>query len=259
MGLLLTFALVRGLPAPRWTIPAALAALLVDAVWTLPAGGPGHSGYVWVLQPSDAGVDMPSGFESALSACWAPLAAVALFLLAWRHGGERRRRPLIAAAVLAGFSVTGYAVVRVIDIWLEVRARHVQSRSIIDVTDTVTAVILAVLPPLVLGLTAVALVVVLAGHGRRLAAAGAFLLAVSVLPSVDASLGAVPLPLYAGDRTALFSWHAITPTLAMMQPVLAVTTLVEMTALLLLIAGIVGWRGPARADQPSPAARDPRP
>ncbi|WP_432992656.1 hypothetical protein [Dactylosporangium sp. CA-233914] len=255
IGLLLAQAVAGGLPSPRWAVPAALAVLFVDAVRTMPAD-PDAAGYGWqVLQP---GNDIPSGFESGLTAswasltvCWASLTAVVLLLVAWRRGGLRRRT--VAAAAVAAALVAGYAVVRVVDIWLDVRAEHRRYPGGNDSADAVSAAGLAVLPPLALGLTALALAAALAGHGRRLASTGAALLAVVALPQLDASIGAVPLPFYAGDRTALFTWDAITPTLSLPQPVPAITAAVELAAYLLIVTGLTGSHRPTPAAPAPPA------
>ncbi|WP_244933145.1 hypothetical protein [Micromonospora tulbaghiae] len=244
IGLLLAYAVVSGLPAPRWAVPAALAVLLVDAVRTMPAD-PGTEGYGWqVLKPA-ADIDTLSGFQSGIAACWAPLTAAAVLLVVWHRGGWRRRTA--AAAAVAAVLVTGYAIVRIVDIWLAIGADQRQYPTGPDSTDSVIAVSLAVLPPLALGLAALALAAALAGHHRRLASTGAALLAVAALPHLDASISAVPLPLHAGDRTALFAWQTITPTLSMPQPVPALTTLMELTAYLLLVMSLTGSRHPTPA------------
>ena len=248
VGVLLVYAVMSGLPAPRWAVPAALAALAVDAVRTMPAN-PGTEAYTWqVLQPGN-GIDVPSGFEAGLTATGALLAAAALLLVVWGRGGWRRGA--MAAAALPAVLITGYALVRVVDIGLAVRAEGERYAIGIDAADAVTAVSLAVLPALTLALMALALAAALAGHGRRLASTGAALLAVAALPHLDSSIDAVQLPLYAGERTALFSSYAIAPTLTMPSPVPAMTAAVELTAVLLLIAGSTGRR--RRAD-PLPTA-----
>ncbi|RLK25218.1 hypothetical protein DER29_3207 [Micromonospora sp. M71_S20] len=242
IGLLLVHAVRSGRPVPRWAVPAALAVLLVDAVRTMPAE-PDGEGHEWKVLRPGSGIDVPSGFEFGVSVSWASSAAAALLLVVWRAGGWRRRP--VAAASAAAALVVGYAVVRVVDIWLAVRSERWWYVS--DVGDVSTGVTLSVLPPLALALTALALAAVLAGHGRRLAAIGAALLAVVALPHLDASIGALSLPLSAGDRTALFTWHVITPTLSMPQPVAALTAAVELVALLVLVAGLTGSPRAVRA------------
>ncbi|MFJ8582615.1 hypothetical protein [Micromonospora sp. NPDC093277] len=168
-----------------------------------------------------------------------------MLLVAWRRGGWRRRT--VAAGAVGAVLVTGYEVVRIVDIWLAVGAARRQYPTGADSADSVIAVSLAMLPPLALGLAALALAATLAGHRRLLALAGAALLAVAALPHLDASIGVVPLPLYAGDRTALFAWQAVLPSLSMPQPVPAFTALVELAAYLLLVPGLTGSRRPAGA------------
>jgi hypothetical protein len=49
VGVLLVYAVVSGLPAPRWAVPAALAGLAMDAVRTMPASKPASLplGHCW--------------------------------------------------------------------------------------------------------------------------------------------------------------------------------------------------------------------
>ncbi|MFI7330393.1 hypothetical protein [Micromonospora aurantiaca (nom. illeg.)] len=258
LALLLAYAVAAGLPAPRWAVPAALVPLIVDAVRTMPAE-PGAGDVGWTVYGSDdSAVDRTAGFDAALAGSWAALVAVAVLLLAYR--GRGRRRHLIAAAVAAA-PVVGYAAVRVTDIGVAVAAgtRVVETRTTLtrvdspgyhDQADVVPALVLAVLPPLALALAALALAVLLAGRGRRLAATGAALLALLALPLLDAAIEAVRLPVSA-DGTALFAWYAITPTTAMPQPMTALTAVVELAAYLLLVAGLTG------ADRAAPAVPAP--
>ncbi|MGY4896950.1 hypothetical protein ACWEEK_15420 [Micromonospora aurantiaca (nom. illeg.)] len=258
LALLLAYAVAAGLPAPRWAVPAALVPLIVDAVRTMPAE-PGAGDVGWTVYGSDdSAVDRTAGFDAALAGSWAALVAVAVLLLA--YWGRGRRRHLIAAAVAAA-PVVGYAAVRVTDIGVAVAAgtRVVETRTTLtrvdspgyhDQADVVPALVLAVLPPLALALAALALAVLLAGRGRRLAATGAALLALLALPLLDAAIEAVRLPVSA-DGTALFAWYAITPTTAMPQPMTALTAVVELAAYLLLVAGLTG------ADRAAPAVPAP--
>ncbi|HLL69192.1 MAG TPA: hypothetical protein VK453_26290 [Micromonosporaceae bacterium] len=250
LALLLVCAAVSRPPAVSWAVPAALSLLLVNAVRTIPAD-PATAGYGWQVHTFRAGdeIDTTSGFEAGLTACWASLTAVALLLGAWRRGGWRG--PTRAGGVVLASLVTGYAVVRIIDVCLALRAESEWYANAIDPADAVSAVILAVLPALALALTALALATALAGHGRRLASIGAVLLAVASLPLLDGSISAVLLPF--GDRTALFTWDAITPTLSMPQPVAALTVALELTAYLLLAAGLTAVRDPTRAAPTEPA------
>ncbi|SCL23534.1 hypothetical protein GA0074692_1598 [Micromonospora pallida] len=244
LGLLLAYAVVSGLPTPRWAVPTALTLLLVDAFLTLPADPTADRSDWQFLAPGPTGVDTWSGFASGLTLCWAPLTAVAVLLLAWRHVGWHRRTAAVAAVVAA--LVTGYAIVRVVDVWLVARSESRPSAFGVDAADPVIAVPLAVLPPLALGLSALALATVLAGHGRWLASAGAMVLVLVALPHLDASIGAVPRPLYAGEAFVEFAWQTIPPSRSMPQPVPALTAAVELTSYLLLVAGLTGFRRPAR-------------
>ncbi|WP_349878052.1 hypothetical protein ABIH81_29015 [Micromonospora sp. HUAS YX12] len=258
LALLLAYAVAAGLRAPRWAVPAALVPLIVDAVRTMPAE-PGAGNFGWtVYGGGDSGFDRTAGFDAAFAGSWAALVAVAVLLVAFR--GRGRRRPLIAAAA-AATPVVGYAAVRVADVGAAVAAstRVVEIRAGTTLTrvggpghdqaDVVPALVLAVLPPLALALAALVLAVLLAGRGRRLAAAGAVLLAVLALPLLDAGVEAVPLS-YSADGAALFAWYAIPPTVAVPQPMAALTAAVELTAYLLLVTGLTG---PDRAAALAPA------
>ncbi len=257
LALLLAYAVVNGLPQPRWAVPAVLTALLVDAVRTMPAD-PGTGSLGWqVLRPGPADVDTWAGFEAGLMLCGASSIAAVVLLVVWRRAGWRRWT--VAVAAVAGMLVLGYVVVRVVAIWLATAAEQRPYAGGADVADDrVTAVGLAVLPPVALGLTALALAAALAGQGRWLASAGAVLLAVVALPHLDASIGAVPLPLHAGEvRGAAFAWPADAPSLSTLQPVPALAAAVELTAYLLLVAGLTGARRPADAAPAAPVGSRP--
>ncbi|MDG4801947.1 hypothetical protein [Micromonospora sp. WMMD980] len=247
LALLLAYAVAGGLPAPRWVVPAALAVLLADAIRTMPAA-PGGGDFGWrVIDGSDP-VDVTAGVEAGLTAGWAALTATVLLLVGWR--GRLRRRPAAFAGV-AALPILGYAAVRVADIRHHLVADDAPYPSGPDVTDVTSAMVLAVLPALALAVAALVLAALLAGRGRRLAAAGAAVLALVALRLIDASIEAVPVSHFAGDGTALFAWHAITPTAAMPQPVGALTVAVELTAYLLLVAGLAG------VDRDAPAVSVP--
>jgi hypothetical protein len=235
LALLLLYGVARGLRPPRWAVPAALVVLLADAVRTLPPG-PAAGVHAWKILQAGPDADTPSGFESGLALCWAPLTAAVLLLVA------ARRRPSPGALVPAAL-VVGYAVVRVVDVAAGIRSRHLDG--------AVPAVILAVLPAVALGLAASALSAAPAGQRRWLAAAGAALLVVVAAADIGWSIDAVPLPLY---RATAFSGKVITPTLTMPQPVAAFTAAAELTAYLLLVAGMTGSRGagPAVGEGPAP-------
>ncbi|MFI5836219.1 hypothetical protein ACIA5A_21345 [Micromonospora sp. NPDC051300] len=240
LALLLAYALAGGLPWPRWPVPAALAVLLVDAIRTMPAA-PGSGGFGWRVLDGNEPVDVTAGMEAGLSAGGAALAATVLLLVGWR--GRPRRRPALLTGV-AALPVVGYAAVRVADIRRELAAEADSYSGGPDLTDVTSAMILAVLPALALAVAALALAALLAGRGRKLAAIGAVVLALVALPLIDASITALWLR---EEGTPLFAWHAITPTSAMPQPVPALTVAVELTAYLLLVAGLTG------ADRAEPA------
>ncbi|MEV4823258.1 hypothetical protein [Micromonospora sp. NPDC049274] len=230
LGLLLAYALASRPPRSRWALGAALAVLLVDAFRTMPAPRD-STGYGWqVLVPGSA-PETPSALESALSLCWPAAAAVGVLLVVWRRDGWHRR--WMAPGVVGAALIIGYATVRIVGIRSAVDAETPRGN------DTGMAdLIMAVLPPLVLGVTALALASALGGHGRRIAAIGAALLALTALPLMDTCIATVPMPLYAGSQNAVFAWHAITPTPSLPQPMPALTAMVELTGWLLLVVGL---------------------
>ncbi|WP_254909903.1 hypothetical protein [Micromonospora sp. NBS 11-29] len=244
LALLLAYAVLGGLPAPRWSVPAALAVLLADAVRTMPAA-PGSGDFGWTVYSPIDRIDVSAGFDTGLTACGATLVALAVLLVAGR--GRVARRPVVAAA-LAALPVLGYAIVRVVDLRRDLLAEARTRPDGPDTADAVSAVVLAVLPALALALTALALAALLAGRGRRLAAAGAALLSLVALPLIDISIGAVALPVSAFVEPGVL--YAITPTAVLLQPVPALTVVVELTAYLLLVVGLTGAE---RSEPASPA------
>ncbi|WP_431937378.1 hypothetical protein [Micromonospora sp. RP3T] len=247
LALLFAYALTRGLPAPRWSVPAALAVLLVDAVRTMPAA-PGGREFGWTVYGRIEHVDVTAGFAAGLTACGAGLLALAVLLAGWR--GRVTRGPVVAAA-LAAVPIVGYATVRVVDLRRDLLAEDRSRPGGPDAADAVSAVVLAVLPALALALTALALAALLVGRGRRLAAAGAALLSLVALPLIDTSIGAVPLPYSAFVQPGVL--YAVTPTAVLPQPVPALTVAVELTAYLLLVVGLAG-AGRSAPAAPAPVA-----
>ncbi|PTA46176.1 hypothetical protein [Micromonospora sp. RP3T] len=245
LALLLAYALARGRPALRWPVPVALAVLLVDAVRTMP-GAPGTREFGWTAYGRIEHVDVTAGIEAGLTACGAALAAVALLLAGWR--GRVTRGPVVLAA-LGAAPIVGYALIRVVDLRRDLLAEDLSRPGGPDVADAVGALILAVLPALALALAALALAVLLVGRGRRLAAAGAVLLSVTALPLIDTSIDAVRLPVSTFTEAGVL--YAVTPTATLPQPVPALAVLVELTAYLLLVAGLAGaGRGAPAAPAP---------
>ncbi|MEV7986899.1 hypothetical protein [Micromonospora sp. NPDC085948] len=243
VGFLLACAVVSRSPTSRWPLGVALAVLLVDAVRTMPAAGDSDGDGWKVLVPGSAR-EAPSAFESGLALCWPSLVAVVVLLVAWRRSGWHRQTA-VPAGVLAAL-IAGYAAFRIVSIWRAVAAEPRRTAGT-EVADLVMAVSMAVLPPLVLGITALALASALAGHGRRLASMGATVLALVALPLMDTSVGRVAMPLSVGSDSGLFAWAGITPTLSMPQPMLALTVAVELTAYLLLVAGLTDSPDPVDA------------
>ncbi|MEV1156278.1 hypothetical protein AB0J27_12865 [Micromonospora chokoriensis] len=249
VGLLLAFAVVAGLPAPRWAVPAAVTALLVDSVRSIPIDANAAG---WrVLEPG-GGVDILSGFKTGLSLCASSLTAVTVLLVVWGRGAPRGRTPAVAALLAA--SLLGYAGVRAVDIWLAVRAEQGQHSTGTSPAETLIAVGLAALPPLALGFTALALAVALAGRGRRLSSSGAVLLVLITVPLVEASIEAVPLPFNAGHRTALLAWHVAVPRLPVPHLITAMTTAAQLAAYTLIIVGLSSRYHRAHDASPEEAA-----
>ncbi|MBM0274518.1 hypothetical protein [Micromonospora tarensis] len=240
IGLLLACAMVSRSAGSRWALGVALAVLLVDAVLAIPAARDSNVYGGAVLVPASS-PETSSAFESGLSLCWPTLAAVLVLLVVWRRGGWHRQT--VAPAVVGAALVTGYAAVRITSTWRAVAAEPPRATGT-HVADLVMAMSMAVLPPLVLGITALTLASALASHRLRLAAIGAALLALMALPLMDTCIATVPMPLYVGSDIAGFAWDAITPTLSMPQPIPALTAAVELTAYLLLVAGNTGSAGP---------------
>ncbi|RQW99426.1 hypothetical protein DLJ59_24600 [Micromonospora inaquosa] len=234
VGLLLAFAVVAGLPAPRWAVPAAVTALLVDSVRSIPIDA--NTAGWQVFEPGD-GVDTLSGFNAGLSLCASSLAAVTVLLVVWRRVSLGCTTAVVA---LVATSLFGYSVVRAVDIWLAVPTEQGQYLTGTGQAETVIAVSLAALPPLALGFTALALAAALAERGRRLASSGAVLLALITVPLVEASIGAVPLPFEAGHRTAFFAWQVAGPRFYMPHLVSAMTTAAQLTAYMLIVVGLIG-------------------
>ncbi|MFG2049331.1 hypothetical protein ACGFIW_18105 [Micromonospora sp. NPDC048935] len=234
VGLLLAYAMVNRSPVSRWALGLALAVLLADAVRTMPAARDSDGYGVQVLTPGPA-PEIPSAFELGLSLCWPSLTVVLVLLVAFRRGGWRWRTAV--PAVVGAALVLGYAAVRVVATWRSAAAEPPRANDT-DVADLTMAVSTAVLPPLVLGLAALALAAALLGHGRRLASTGAALLALMALPLVDSCIAAVPMPVYLWSDNAGLVWDAITPTLSMPRPMPALTAVAELTAYLLLVVGL---------------------
>ncbi|MFG1886211.1 hypothetical protein [Micromonospora sp. NPDC049102] len=245
IGLLFASAMFSRAPRSRWALGLAFAVLLVDAARTMPAARDSTGGGWKVLVPG-SGSETPSAFESGLSLCWPSLTAALVLLVACRRGGWHRQT--VVPAAVGAVLVAAYAVVRIVSTWRAVAAEPLRASGA-DVSGLMMAVSMAVLPPLVLGITALTLCSALAGHGRRLASIGAALLAVVALPLIDACISAVPMPLYVGNDYAVFGSDAITPTLSMPQPMPALTAAVALTAYLLLVAGLT--------DSPTPTRESP--
>ncbi|MGK5441564.1 hypothetical protein ACSNN7_07015 [Micromonospora sp. URMC 105] len=248
--LLLAYSLPVALSAPQWALPAALTVLVVDAVRTVPTVSTGIHGW---LASGHAEPDMQVSFVIGLSLTWGPLLFVLVLLLAAWRGGPRRH--VLAVAAFPAALVTGYAAVRLGDVFFGTRdAQRAAAGAGYDAVETVSTAGLATLTPLALAVAAIGLAALLARQGRRLAAAGAALLALAALPHLDVALDAVPTPVHVG-RTALFAWDAITPSFSLPAPVPALTAVLELTAYVLLVIGTTrSQAAPSSSDTtPSPS------
>jgi hypothetical protein len=259
VGALLLLATLGG--PPRWLGPIALAPLILQAALTVPRVHTG--GYQWLSV--DSGPARPSASALTLDAldagfrvAGAPLLLAAVLLLAVRADESAVRadesavradesavradesavrakksawgsRAAAAGALLTGFLILAYAVVRVVAL-----DRRDPSRG----AGTFAA---AVLVPVALALTAAVLGAMILRHRRQgPPALGALLLAASTLPMIDSGLDALPTSYQAfgsDDPTRLFGWDFITPSIALPAPVPALTVGLQLAGFLLLVAG----------------------
>ncbi|MEV4490178.1 hypothetical protein AB0K04_08700 [Micromonospora coxensis] len=233
---LAVYAAAAGLPVPRWPLPAALGVLVVDAVRTMPHVVSGtYSSRAW-LTVDPARIDHWESFTGGMRSTWAPLAFALLLLVVAGRGTRPPRAVLVAGAVVA----VAYPAARLVDIAVDLDSD--QWRRGPTLAEALTTAVLAVLAPLALALAATLLAALLARYGRWIAAGGAGLLALAGLAHLDAALARVPALSFAGDDTALFAWHRITPSLALPAPVPAATAAVELAAFLLVVVGVTGRR-----------------
>ncbi|MFI7075998.1 hypothetical protein ACIBO1_01730 [Micromonospora sp. NPDC049903] len=246
LSVLVVYALLMGAPAHRWAVPLAFVAPVVDAYRTMPADP--SDGRQWqVFRPGP--LDLDIAFDTGLRATWASLVVVLVLTLVVLRGRERPGRRVVAGAAAAAAVVTGYVVVLVVRVHLA--GRDTESRRIGDDGWAGTE-ISAASAPFLLALAAIGLAALLLGRGRsspagwggrRLAVAGAVLLVPAALLHLDATLGMLPLPYPSGDGIFLTAGITAGPTLA--APVPALTAAVELTAYLLLAAGLTTPRSPA--------------
>ncbi|MFF0718515.1 hypothetical protein [Micromonospora sp. NPDC003816] len=239
LSVLAVYALLVGAPEPRWAVPLALVAPVVDAYRTMPADP--SDGRQWqVFRPGP--LDLDVAFDTGLRATWAPLVVVLVLTLVALWGHERPVRRVVAGAAVAAVLVTGYVVVLVVRVHLA--GRDAESRRAGDDGWAGTE-ISAASAPFLLALAAIGLAALLLGRGRsspagwagrRLAVAGAVLLVPAALLHLDAALGMLPLPYPSGEGIFLTAGITTGPTLS--APVSALTAAVELTAYLLLAAGL---------------------
>jgi hypothetical protein len=246
LSVLATYALLVGGSEPRWAVPLAFVAPVVDAYRTMPADP--SDGRQWqVFRPGP--LDLDIAFDTGLRATWASLVVVLVLTLVALRRRERPGRRLVAGAAAAAVVVTGYVVVLVVRVHLA--GRDTESRRSGD-DGWVGTEISAASAPFLLALAAIGLAALLLGGGgsgpggwagRRLAATGAVLLVPAALLHLDAALGMLPLSYPFGEGIFLTAGIAAVPTLA--APVPALTAAVELTAYLLLAAGLTTPRPPA--------------
>ncbi len=120
--LLLAYALLAGLPSPRWAMPVALAALVVDAVRTMPPD-PADRRFWYVIRPGPPS-DLTGELHEGLDLAWAALLVVlVLTLVAGRHAGRPSRRVLVGTALVAA-TVVGYVLLGMAEVHFATRDVH---------------------------------------------------------------------------------------------------------------------------------------
>ncbi|GAA0383691.1 MULTISPECIES: hypothetical protein [Micromonospora] len=235
VAVLLAYALLAGLPSPRWVVPVGLIVVAVDAWWTMPVD-PAEGGYRWqVLEPGPP-PEFTDGLWTGLALTWAALFFVLLLaVVSWPQTDRRPSGRLSVGALLAAAAVVGYVVFRL-------AGYH-------GGQPRVAAV--AVLAPLALALAAVLLAALLVRRGHRLAAGGAVLLLVAALFQFDAALAPYTLLPLSPNRGTLLTGAMAGPALVTMP---ALTAAAELAGYLLLVAGLRARRTERSRGQPGPAA-----
>jgi hypothetical protein len=108
LGVLLAVTIARGLPEPQWALPVGFAALLIDAVRTLPPLYPqaGPTGYwAYSLGP----VPGPSAFALGMELTWAPfLFAMAVLITSFPL--PTRSLPVVLGAVAVSYTIVQAAL-----------------------------------------------------------------------------------------------------------------------------------------------------
>ena len=195
---LLAAALVAGLPSPRWAVPVGFGALILDALLSLPEAAPSQQFLSPTVLPS------PSAFEVGMQLTWAPfLFAMAVLIVSFPL--RRRLLPFALGAV-----VLGYAIGIVIlahdgaDPGYLLTGSHRQTGAVM---------------PVIMGLGAAAL--------AFRSGPPAVALTVAALLHIDEAVGSS-----LGISALIPSSTALPGSLA------ALTTMLEMTAYLLVVAGL---------------------
>jgi len=224
----------------RWGLSVAAAVLVAGAALTVPPPAGDGAGLQFLSPEQYDGLIRRTQLESLIPVTAALLFVLVLLVITTRTAGRQwPSRAGLLTGIAAAVLVVGYTVVRLAVIEFEVH------EVAIDVTfggdaapaPRLSAGVVAVLP-LLLALTALALAVVTATQRRLRAAGGALLLAVTGLIWIDAAIGAAHLPYAVHDDASMFSLDLFTATDALPQPTQALTAALQLTAAVLLIAGL---------------------
>ncbi|MEU8614171.1 hypothetical protein AB0C29_39910 [Actinoplanes sp. NPDC048791] len=236
---LLAYAILAGGGPPRWGLSLAAAVLVIGAALTVPPPPTDGAGLQFLSPEQYDGLIRRTQLESLI-----PVTAVLLFVLVLlvvstrTAGGQWPNRAGLLTGIAAAVLVVGYTVVRLAVIESEVHEVAIVAVFGNDApAPRLSAGVMAVLP-LLLALTALALAVVAAAQRRLRAAGGALLLAVTGLIWIDAAIGAARLPYAVHDDASVFSLDLFTATDALPQPTQALTAALQLTAAVLLIAGL---------------------
>ncbi|WP_433726568.1 hypothetical protein ACQP2Y_09865 [Actinoplanes sp. CA-051413] len=223
----------------RWGLSVAAAVLVAGAALTVPPPASDGAGWQFLSPEQYDGLIRRSQLESMIPVTVALLFVLVLLVISTlTEGRQWPSRTGLLTGIAAAVLVVGYTVVRLAVIEFEVHEVAI----VVTFGDAaparrLSAGVVAVLP-LLLALTALALAVVTATQRRPRAAGGALLLAVTGLIWIDAAIGAARLSYAVHDDASMFSLDLFTATDTLPQPTQALTAAMQLTAAVLLIAGL---------------------
>jgi hypothetical protein len=208
-----------------WGQRAAVAVLVVGAALTVPPPA-GDGAGLQILSPEQYdGLARQARLESLI-----PVVATLAFLVVLVATTARGGRPRLIAGA-AGISVAVVVVG-----YVALRAATVTAAAGPGALDAV------VLVPLLAALTALSLAVLTAARRRWLATTGATLFtAVSVI-WIDGAIGGVEMAYAVRDAAMPFALNLITPTDTFPQPTPALIAALQLTAAILVVAGLTRVR-----------------